>query len=58
MAEGLLLVRRAVEDRLPVEFIVCTPDLHRNLEGTGLLESVAKAGIPCFTLLEPDFSAR
>ncbi len=47
VAEGLLLVQRAVEDRLPVESIVFTSDLFKNPGGAGFLELAAKAGIQC-----------
>lgn len=52
LAEGLLLVQRALEDRLAVDCIVYTSDLLRQPEGIALLEAAASAGIHCYSASE------
>jgi TrmH family RNA methyltransferase len=47
LAESLLLVQRAIENRLSIDWIVYTSDLLRNPEGGRLLELAATAGIRC-----------
>jgi len=49
LAEGLLLVQRAIADELAVDWIVYTSDLLRSSEGILLLEMAAKADIRCIS---------
>lgn len=52
LAEGLLLVQRALEDKLAVDWIVFTSDLTRDPAGVLLLEDAKKAGIRCVSASE------
>src|SRR5579862_4339963 len=52
LAEGLLLVQRALEDKLAVECIAYTSDLIRDPAGIKLLEEAKKAGIHCVSASE------
>lgn len=49
LAEGLLLVQRALEDHLPVEWIVYTADLCKTPAGAALLANARAAGIRCIS---------
>jgi len=49
LAEGLLLVQRALEDRLPVECIVYTADLCKTEAGEEMLAAARAAGISCYS---------
>jgi RNA methyltransferase, TrmH family len=48
VAEGPTLVRRALDDGLPVGSVVHTAELARSAEGAGLLDLARAGGIPCF----------
>jgi TrmH family RNA methyltransferase len=52
LAEGLLLVQRALEDRLAVDWIVYTSDLMCDPSGGLLLEDAKQAGIRCVSASE------
>ena len=45
VAEGITLVRRAIDDGLPVESVVYISDLLRTIEGIEVLEHARRAGI-------------
>lgn len=47
VAEGPLLVRRALDDGLPVAAVVHTPDLVRAPAGVRLVERARELGVPC-----------
>ena len=45
LAEGITLVRRAIDDCLPMESVVYIPDLLHTLEGIEVLERARRAGV-------------
>jgi RNA methyltransferase, TrmH family len=48
VAEGTTVVRRAVDDGLPVESVLCRGELAASADGAELLRACARAGIPCY----------
>ncbi len=49
LAEGLLIVQRALEDHLPVEWLVYTSDLSKDPSGDTLLTAAKAEGIRCIS---------
>ena len=52
LAEGMLLVQRAIEDGLPIANLLYTPTLSRTPEGERLLQAAQQARIGCFRATE------
>lgn len=50
LAEGELLAQRAVEDRLPISWLLYTPEFSKTPKGEPLIEAARKERIPLATL--------